>query len=448
MGYSSGDAAEMMVAELLNRIAQRTEAFVKGVLFDCRQCGQCVLSQTGLICPMTCPKGLRNGPCGGTLHGECEVDPNRRCVHVRIHERTADGGVDLPPLRPSPDTALFYTSSYANHLNGQDRAARTPLPYLDLGLQRTAGPCRTASRFEAALRSGRWVMTTEIRSPRSATWAHLEAEADLLRDRFDAINATAYLNGRPSVSSPMAAAKVAELGLEPIAQATGRDHTKTSFISELIQNQLGGVHNCLCLTGDSFIGTPRIRQVYDMDSALMLYEARHLRETGTIHFTGQAVKESPKPFLGAAINPYTEPIEVPLRRLKQKAAAGADFIQTQLLFDLEGWARFMAQVCDEGLHESLFILAGVPVVISAKALAMVPTIPGVHFPDAVRQRLEGAVDLRAEGIAMAIETIHALREIPGVAGAHLMLFGADSTALVEVEAGTRGRWDAQEARTA
>jgi len=439
---------ELALAELLKRVAQRTEAFVKGVLFDCRQCGQCVLSQTGLVCPMTCPKGLRNGPCGGTLHGECEVEPQRRCVHVRIHERTAGGRVELPPLRPSPDTALFYTSSYANHVNGQDRAARTPLPYLDLGVRRTTGPCRTASRLEAALRSGRWVMTTEIRSPRSATWAHVEAEANLLRDRFDAVNATAYLNGRPSVSSPVAAAKVAELGLEPIAQATGRDHTKTSFVSELIQNQLNGVHNTLCLTGDSFVGTPRIRQVYDMDSALMLYEARHLRETGIIQFTGQAVKEPPRPFLGAAINPYTEPLEVPLRRLKQKAAAGADFIQTQLIFDVAGWARFMARVCDEGLSEELFILAGVPVVISPKALAMVPTIPGVHLPDAVRRRLEGAADLRTEGVALALETIQAVRQIPGVAGAHLMLFGADSKALVDVEQAARGAWDAQEARLA
>lgn len=442
-----GAGAEWVLAELLKRVAQRTEAFVKGVLFDCRQCGQCVLSQTGLVCPMTCPKGLRNGPCGGTLHGRCEVDPGRRCVHVRIHERTADGQIELMPLRPSPDTALFYTSSYVNHLTGQDRAARTPLAYLDLGEHRASGPCRTESRLEAALRSGRWVMTTEIRSPRSASWTHLDDEAELLGGHFDAVNATAYLNGRPSVSSPAAAARLAELGLEPIAQATGRDQTKTSFVSELIQNQLNGVHNLLCLTGDSFVGTPRIRQVYDMDSALMLYEARHLRETGTIHFTGQAVKEPPRPFLGAAINPYTEPIEVPLRRLKQKAAAGADFIQSQLIFDLAGWSGFLARARDEGLTEELFILAGVPVVISPKALAMVPSIPGVHLPEAVRQRLEGAADLRREGVAMAIETVQALRAMPGVAGAHLMLFGADGTALVDVEQGCRTH-DTQEARLA
>lgn len=439
---------ELAVGDLLKRAAQRTEAFVKGMLFDCRQCGQCVLSQTGLICPMSCPKGLRNGPCGGTLHGECEVDPRRRCVHVQIHQRTAGDRVELLPLRPSPDAALAYTSSYANYLTGRDREARTPLEYLDLGSQRTSGPCRTASGFEAALRTGGWVMTTEIRSPRSASWSHLESEASLLRGQFDAVNATAYLNGRPSVSSPIAASRLVELGLEPIAQATARDHTKTSFISELLQSQLTGVHNTLCLTGDSFVGTPRIRQVYDMDSALMLYEARHLRETGTIHFTGQAVKEPPRPFLGAAINPYTEPIEVPLRRLKQKAAAGADFIQSQLVFDVDGFAAFMGRAADEGLPEELFILAGVPVVISPKALAMVPTIPGVHCPEAVRQRLEQATDLRREGVAMAIETVQALRRMPGVAGAHLMLFGADSSALLEVAQATHGGHDERKARLA
>lgn len=423
------------MGQFVQRAVRHAEALVKGVLFDCRQCGQCVLGQTGLVCPMTCPKGLRNGPCGGTLHGECEVYPDRRCVHLRIHERTAADSTEPRPLLPSPDPALFNTSSYLNHFSGADRPARTPLPYLDLGAQRTAGPCRTASRFEAALRERRWVMTSEIRSPRTATWAKLEAEAELLRGQFDAVNATAYLNGRPSVSSPLAAARLAALGLEPIAQATCRDHTKTTFVAELLQHQLSDVHNLLCLTGDYYAGHPQVRQVYDMDAALMLYEARHLRETGTVHFTGQSLKEPPRPFLGAAINPFTTPVEAPLRRLRQKALAGADFIQTQLVFDLEAFGRFLGRASDEGLTDDLFLLAGVPVVISAKALDMVPGIPGVHLPDAVRDRLSGSSDLRRDGVAQAIETVQALRQMPGLAGVHLMLFGADHTALVEVRQG-------------
>src|SRR5690606_1185640 len=130
-------------------------------------------------------------------------------------------------------------------------------------------------------------------------------------------------------------------------QSTCRDHTKTSFVSELIENQLNGVNNVVCLTGDAYAGTPKIKQVFDMDSSLMLYEARHVREYGRIRFTGQQMEQPPKLFLGAAINPFTNPPNVPIRRLKQKAASGADFIQTQLIFDVKRFGEFMAHVREE-----------------------------------------------------------------------------------------------------
>ncbi|MCI0533784.1 MAG: methylenetetrahydrofolate reductase C-terminal domain-containing protein, partial [Verrucomicrobiales bacterium] len=114
----------------------RVEALLKGMVFDCHACGQCVLRQTGLICPMSCPKGLRNGPCGGSLRGECEVYPDKPCVWVRIHERTARGKRHCPDLLPSPDARLYNTSSYLNFLAGHDELARQPLAYLNLGARR------------------------------------------------------------------------------------------------------------------------------------------------------------------------------------------------------------------------------------------------------------------------------------------------------------------------
>lgn len=110
-------------------------------------------------------------------------------------------------------------------------------------------------------------------------------EAEVIRDHFDAVNVTAYLNGKPSVPSPRVAAELQRMGIEAIAQATCRDHTKTSFVSELINNHTSGVQNILCLTGDSYAGKPKIKQVFDMDSSLMLYEARYLREKSTVHFS-------------------------------------------------------------------------------------------------------------------------------------------------------------------
>lgn len=414
---------------MLEKTVARVEALFKGLVFDCHACGQCVLRQTGLICPMSCPKGLRNGPCGGTLHGECEVYPEKPCVWIRIHRRVGGDSLEVPALLPSPDARLHNTSSYLNFLAGRDREGREPLPYLDLGTPRTSQPVRTASRLEARLKSGAFARTCEVRAPRTADFATFRAQALQVRGHFDAVNATAFLNAKPSLPSPVAAGELARLGMDAVCQSTCRDHTKTSFIAELLQNQMNSVHNTLCLTGDSYAAVPRIKQVFDMDGALMLYEARHLRETGTVHFTGESLDPRPSPFLGAAINPFTEPLNVPLRRLKQKAAAGADFIQTQIIFDMAGFRRFMDLVCAEGVHEDLFILAGIPVVTSRAGLAVLPRIPGVNLPATALSRLAQASNLEAEGVALAAELAAEAARIPGVAGVHLMLFGPDHSVL-------------------
>ncbi len=414
---------------MFEKTIARFEALLKGMVFDCHACGQCVLRQTGLICPMSCPKGLRNGPCGGSLHGECEVYPEKSCVWVRIHERTARGQLGCPDLLPSPDARLYNTSSYLNFLAGHDEAARQPLAYLALGARRTRLPVQTRSRLEQRLKSGAFVRTCELRAPRGANFDGFRRDVSAIGGHFDAVNATAYLNAKPSLPSPVAAAELVRLGCEAVCQATCRDHTKTSFIAELLQNQMNGVDNTLCLTGDSYAAIPKIKQVFDMDGALMLYEARHLREKGVVHFTGERLEPPPQPFLGAAINPFTEPLEVPIRRLKQKAAAGADFIQTQIVFDVPGFRRFMAAVRDEGIDENLFILAGVPVVTSTGGLAVLPRIPGVWLPEEVKQRLAQAKNIESKGVAVAQELAAALAEIPGVAGVHFMLFGPDHAVL-------------------
>jgi methylenetetrahydrofolate reductase (NADH) len=417
---------------VLCRLAARAEAFFKGTAFDCRACGQCLLSHTGLICPMSCPKGLRNGPCGGTLGDRCEVYPDRECVWVRICRRVGERRGSPPPLNPSTDSALFFTSSYANWVKGLDLAGTKPLAYLPLQPHRVEQPRATASRLEMALKSKPFVHTCEIRSPRNSNFTETYREVAYVADHFDAVNATAYLNGKPSLPSSRTCVELLKAGVDPICQATCRDHTKTSFVSELLNNHANGVHNVLCLTGDSYAGNPRIKQVFDMDSSLMVYEARHLRETGAIHFTGQEVEDPPRPFLGVAINPFTRPMSVPIRRLQQKAAAGADFVQTQLIFDLPEFERFMRAFREAHLDRELFLLAGVPVVISRPALEMIPRIPGVSCPDEVREGLQRATDLRQAGCRLARETVDAVSRIPGVRGVHLMLLGSDHSVLPEI----------------
>lgn len=422
---------------ILERLIARGEAFGKGVVFDCHCCGQCVLSHTGLVCPMSCPRQIRNGPCGGSMDGHCEVYPDRKCVWARIHKRVDKKGKSLPKLLRSADPKLFFTSSYMNYFTGKDKLARTPLEYLDLGRNRKSSPVQTASTLEQRLKEGRFVFTSEIRAPREANPEAVRKQAAILKGHFDAVNATAYLNGRPSLPSAMVSAEVVKMGVEPICQSVCRDITKTAFISELITNKMNGVHNSLCITGDYYQGDPCVKQVYDMDSSLMLYEARYLREKGVIFFTGDTMKDPPKPFLAAAINPFTTPMNVPIRRLKQKVAAGADFIQTQLILDVSAFREFMKVFCDEGLDKEVFLLAGLPLIISKKALEMLPKVPGVSVSPQVVKRLESAADIIPEGIALAREMIQEVKQIPGVSGVHLMLFGVKHEYLPQAIEGLR-----------
>jgi methylenetetrahydrofolate reductase (NADPH) len=416
---------------MLGTLIDRSEGFLKGLVFGCRSCGQCVLRANAMICVMRCPKGLRNGPCGGTLNGVCEVYPDRPCIHVRVHTRRHGDAADAAPIMPAIDHALVGKASLVTALTKADRGCRDPLPALT-SAGYTDGTPRTASNLERVLRSGRFAVTTEVRAPRGADLTRLRREAELLRGHFDAVNATAYLSGNPSLPSGVAARELQELGVEAIAQVTARDCTRTTFAGELFALAHARVNNLLCLTGDWRVGRPMVKPVYDLDSALMLYEARHLRDRSVIHHTGEEVAQAPRPFLGCAINPLSDLISVPVRRLRQKADCGAEFAQTQVITGTARLAEFMALVRAQGLDRRVAILAGIPVVTSAKALAHLHRVAGISVDPAFAARLAGGGNLRAAGVQAAIDLCAEARAIPGIAGVHLMLFGADHSALLDV----------------
>lgn len=416
---------------MINLLLDRGEAFLKGLVFGCRACGQCVLRANAMTCPMRCPKGLRNGPCGGTLGGRCEVDPGRPCIHVRIHGRRHGGRAEPAPILPAIDHALVNRASLVTACSGADRGCRDPLPALTTAGWADGQP-RTASRLEAALRAGRFAITTEVRAPRGADLARVRREAEALRGHFDAINATAYLGGNPSLPSSVVARELQAMGVEAVAQVTARDCTRTTFTGELFAIAQARVANLLCLTGDWRTGRPMVKPVYDLDSSLMLYEARHLRDRSRIFHTGEEVAQAPKPFLGCAINPLSDPIDVPVRRLRVKADCGAEFAQTQVLSETGRLARFMELASAQDLPRRVAILAGIPVVTSLKALDHLHRVAGITVDPGFAARLRAAPDLRAAGVAEALRLASEARAIPGVAGVHLMLFGADHTTLVEV----------------
>lgn len=416
-----------MIQDLLDR----GEAFLKGMAFGCHACGQCVLRANAMTCPMRCPKGLRNGPCGGTLAGRCEVYADRPCIHARINVRRHQGRAEAAPVMPAIDHALCNHASLGNALRGLDRGCRDPLPAL-CSAPLAEGPARTASALEETLRAGRFAVTTEVRAPRGADLRRVLREARALVGRFDAVNATAYLSGNPSLPSSVVARELQAMGVEAVAQLTARDCTRTTLVGGLFELAHAGVRNLLCLTGDWRVGRPMIKPVYDLDSALMLYEARHLRDRSRILHTGEEVAQAPRPFLGCAINPLSAPIDVPVRRLRQKADCGAEFAQTQVLTETARLARFMTLARTQDLHRRVAVLAGIPVVTSLRALEHLHRVAGVTVDPAFAARLRAAPDLRAAGTAEALRLCAEARAIPGIAGVHLMLFGADHGALVDV----------------
>ncbi|MBW7883927.1 MAG: methylenetetrahydrofolate reductase, partial [Caldilineaceae bacterium] len=215
-------------------------------------------------------------------------------------------------------------------------------------------------------------------------------------------------------------------GYEPVYQVSCRDRNRIAIQGDLLGAAAMGVRNVLCITGDDVtVGDqPQARRVFDLDSIQLLHTARIMRDNG-VFLSGRKLSVPPPLFLGAAENPFAPPYDWRPQRLAKKAAAGAEFVQTQYCFDVPRLRSFMAQVRDLGLHEKLFILAGVGPLRSASAAEFLRTrVPGVHIPDAVVERLKGVPKSkqRAEGKRICVEIIQQVREIEGVAGVHVMAY--------------------------
>ncbi len=396
------------------------ERFAKETLFDCRMCGTCVLSKTGMACPTNCGKEMRNGPCGGVrADGGCEVDPTMRCVWVEATEgraRIAAGRSSDPEILPPIDRRRAGQSTWVRVIEGETEQV-VPL---------AAGGPRATERvihpFERACASGGFVVTVEIAPPDSADPATLLARAERFRGLVDAVNITDGAGGNCHMSSAAAAAILAANGHTPVCQIAARDRNRIAVQGDMLGAAALGVRNILCLTGDD-VGQgdhPDAKRVFDLDSIGLLAVARGMRDRGEFA-SGRRLEVAPDLFLGATTNPFVPPFEDRVDNLAAKIAAGAQFIQTQFCFDVPRLARFMERVRARGLDRRAAIIVGVGTLSSAKGLTwMAHHVPGVHVPEAVIARIAAARDQRAEGLAVLVETIEAVRGIGGVAGVHLM----------------------------
>ncbi len=244
---------------------------------------------------------------------------------------------------------------------------------------------------------------------------------------MDAANITDNQGAHVRLSSLAGSVLAAQTGVEPVMQLTCRDRNRIALQSDLLSASALGVPNVLLLSGDHPVygDHPDAAPVFDLDSLQLVWTARTLRDEGVL-LSGRPVDPRPDYLIGAVENPFAPPTAFRAARLGKKVAAGAQFCQTQFVFDVAGFTKFMAEAVDRGITERCAVIAGVGPIRSLRAYEFVRSrVPGVHLPEAVGRRLRGVPPDRvaAEGVALCVETVQALREIPGVAGVHVMAFG-------------------------
>ena len=272
--------------------------------------------------------------------------------------------------------------------------------------------------LRAAIASGRFVVTAEIGPPRGVDPGAIETAAQRLRGWVDAANVTDNQGARVRMSSLAGSAVLLAEGLDPVMQMTCRDRNRIALQSDLLAAGGLGVPNVLLMTGDppERGDHPDAMPVYDLDSESLTVAARVLRDDATL-LSGQTVDPAPRYLIGAVDPGAGEP-----ERLARKVALGTEFVQTQFVFDVAAFAGWLARVRDLGLTQRCGVLAGVGPIRSLRALDVLAGLPGVAVPPALERRLRGVPAHRVaeEGMAACAETVAALRELPGLAGVHVM----------------------------
>lgn len=283
---------------------------------------------------------------------------------------------------------------------------------------------KTESRLEKVLAAGHFAVTAECGPPKGSDVATLEAKGKNLLGYIDAVNVTDNQTAIVRMSSVAASSILKALGHEPILQMVTRDRNRIALQSDLFGAYALGVRNVLCLTGDHhcFGNQKEAVGVFDLDSIQLVKTVKDMRDEGTI-IGGEAIQIPPKMFIGAAANPFADPLPWRAIRMAKKVAAGADFIQTQCIFNVDRFEEFMNQARAIGVTEKVSILAGVtPMKSVGMGRYMATKVAGMDIPDELLKRMAGVPKDKqaAEGIKIAVETIQRVREIKGVAGIHLM----------------------------
>ena len=279
-------------------------------------------------------------------------------------------------------------------------------------------------RLERVLRRGEFAVTAELNPPDSADPQDVYERARIFDGWVDGINAVDASGANCHMSSVGICALLTRMGYAPIMQISCRDRNRIAIQGDVLGAAAMGVANILCLTGDGVQAgdQPGAKPVFDLDCMSLLETIRIMRDNGKF-LSGRKLTTRPEVFLGAAINPFAPPYDFRPYRLGKKIAAGAQFVQSQYCFDVPMFRTYMQKVRDLGFTEQCFIMCGVGPLASAKTARWIRSnVPGIHIPDAVINRLEGAADQKKEGKQLAIDIINEVKEIPGVSGIHVMAY--------------------------
>ena len=295
---------------------------------------------------------------------------------------------------------------------------------------------KSDSRLEKVLAAGKFAVTAELGPPQNADPEAIRKKAQYCLGNVDGANITDNQTAIVRMSSIAAAAIAISCGVEPVVQMVCRDRNRIAMQSDILGAAALGVKNLLCLSGDhqKFGNHPQAANVFDIDSVQLIAMVKKMRDEKQF-LCGDPIKEhEPRLFIGAVENPFADPFEYRVLRLAKKVEAGADFIQTQCVFDVEKFARWMGLVVAEGLHKKVYILAGLTPVRSHKALVyMKNEVAGMSIPDELIRRMKSAGEPKEEGVKICLEMIEQVRNIEGVAGIHLMPIGWESITPVILE---------------
>jgi methylenetetrahydrofolate reductase (NADPH) len=283
---------------------------------------------------------------------------------------------------------------------------------------------KTPSKLEKTLAAGHLAVTSECGPPRGSNPEVIVNKAEMIRKYVDAINITDNQTSVTRLCSLAACIRLKLMGVEAVLQMVTRDRNRIGLQSDILGAASFDIHNILCLTGDhqSFGDCPQGQNVHDLDSIQLIQMVRHMRDNGKF-IGGDEIDRPPRMFVGAAANPFADPFQIRALRLAKKVKAGVEFIQTQCIYNLDRFEKWMEMARDMGLTEKVYILAGLtPFKSAGMAKYMKNRVPGMDVPDEVVSRMAGAPKEKQpdEGIQICLESIERLKKVPGVAGFHIM----------------------------